>query len=352
MEKSLGSQREVHYDILRILAAFSVVMLHSAAQYWYALDIHSKDWIVANSYDAVFRFGVPIFVMISGALFLSPDYKMDIKRLYQRNILRMAILYILWSVLYGVYDVITNGYYNYGVKVILRELIYGRYHLWFLPMIIGVYMLLPMLKTWIEHTDKKQIEYILSLFLVFQIGVWTAKSLTVTDELHYILAKLDIELVSSYIGYFIWGYYLANIGLSDKLKKLFYILMIPSVILNVFLGTTMAWKYDRAIGEVYDSFGIFTFIIVTVLFVFAKDKWSKGTDYKGWNRLIKEMSANTLGVYLMHIMLLEFLERCGIHSMMINNVVGIPLLAVGCFIICMIVSALLRRVPFIGRYIC
>lgn len=352
MEKSLCGQRELHYDILRIFAAFSVVMLHSAAQHWYTLDIYGSDWIIANSYDAVFRFGVPVFVMISGALFLSPSYKLDIKRLYRRNILRMAIIYVLWSVLYGVYDVISNGYYNYGLKVILRELIYGRYHLWFLPMIIGIYMLLPMLKTWIEHADKKQVEYILILFFVFQIGVWTIKSLTVTDELHYILTKLDIELVTSYIGYFLWGHYLANIGLADRLKKLSYILIIPAVILNIVLGTAMAWKYDKAIGEVYNSFGLFTFIIVTVLFVFAKEKWSKGISSKGLSWIIKEMSANTLGVYLMHIMLLEFLERCGIHSMMINNVVGIPLLAVVCFIVCMIVSALLRRVPVIGRYIC
>ena len=63
-------KRLIHYDLLRIFAAFSVVMLHSAAQFWYSLDIYSTEWLIANSYDALFRFGVPIFVMISGALFL------------------------------------------------------------------------------------------------------------------------------------------------------------------------------------------------------------------------------------------------------------------------------------------
>lgn len=85
-------------------------MLHSATQFWYDLDVRSTEWVIANSYNAVFRFGVPIFVMISGALFLDNGYKLNLKRLYTRNILRLVILYIVWSCIYGLYDCIGYGF--------------------------------------------------------------------------------------------------------------------------------------------------------------------------------------------------------------------------------------------------
>ena len=77
MANSNNKERIIHYDLLRIVAAFSVVMLHSTAQYWYTLDIYSSEWIIANTYDAIFRFGVPIFVMMSGALLLNPGYELN-----------------------------------------------------------------------------------------------------------------------------------------------------------------------------------------------------------------------------------------------------------------------------------
>lgn len=352
MGQTVEKKRELHYDLLRIFAAFSVVLLHSASQYWYTLDIHGKDWIVANSYDALFRFGVPVFVMISGALFLAPEYKLDVKRLYRHNILRLIVLYAIWCVLYGIFDVKVYGNANYGAKEIIREMIYGRYHLWFLPMLVGIYMLLPMLKIWVEHATKKQLEYILILFVVVQIGFYTIKALTVTDELHYILGLADVEMVGSYVGYFIWGYYLAHVGLSDKIKKAFYIGFVPAAVLNVVLGNVMAWQHGMATAEIYDSYSVFTFIVGTVLFVFAKEKLSAIQYGKVSGFVIKEVSAATFGIYVMHIMVLELLQVWGIDSMMINNIAGIPLLAIACFIICMIAAALLRRIPFVGRYIC
>ena len=83
--------RLLHFDILRIIAAFSVVMLHSAAQFWYDLPISDPNWIITNSYNALFRFGVPIFVMISGSLFLNPEREANIRKLFTHNITRILI---------------------------------------------------------------------------------------------------------------------------------------------------------------------------------------------------------------------------------------------------------------------
>ena len=344
--------RMISFDLLRILAAFSVVMLHSAAQFWYSLDVYSTQWVIANSYDAVFRFGVPVFVMISGALFLSPDYTLNIKRLYRHNILRLVIVYVVWSCVYGLMDCLGFGVQITDVKSIIREMLGGRYHLWFLPMIVGIYVLLPVLKSWIEHAEKRNIQYFLALFLVLQVCSETVRALTVTDELHGILDLLQVEMVCGYLGYFVWGYYLVHVGIGEKLRRIIYICVIPALVLNIVLSAIMIQNYGRGGYMVYDSFGLFTFIIVTALFMFVINKGKDRNMGKQGTAVIRELSADTLGVYVMHIGLMEMTENTGFQSMMLPNLVGIPVYAVACFGICAVLAALLRRIPFVGKYIC
>lgn len=344
--------RKYSYDILRILAAFSVVMLHSAAQFWYDLDVKSSEWIIANSYDSVFRFGVPVFVMLSGAIFLDWEYKLDVKRLYLHNILRLMLLYIVWSCAYGLLDCTRFGVGTLQLPDVIREMLNGRYHLWYLPMIVGIYMLLPILQSWIKNAEQKNIEYFLLLFFLLQIGRQTIRAVTKRDEISFILNLADVDMVCGYIGYFVWGYYLIHIGISAKLRKILYIMFVPSVLLNVVLGNLLAWKAGAPVAEIYDSFGLFTFIMVTVMFDFITSKGKCLSFGTGSGKLLKEISTDTLGVYLMHLGVMEILQSKGIHSMSLPNVVGIPLYAVGCFLICLVIAGLLRRIPVIGRYLC
>ena len=344
--------RKLHYDILRVLAAFSVVMLHSAAQFWYDLDIKGTEWIIANSYDAVFRFGVPVFVMISGAIFLDKEYTLDLKRLYKHNILRLVVLYAIWSAAYGLFDTRTWDWKAAGIKTILREMLNGRYHLWFIPMIAGIYVLLPILKGWIENAKQKTIEYFLMIFFVLQICSETIRALVLSDEIHYILDLSKVEMACGYIGYFVLGYYLAHIGISAKVKKVLYALVVPAIVANVVLGLLLAWRVNAPVATIYDSFGIFTFILSLALFVFVCEKGKKANVGAKSSKVWKELSADTLGVYVMHVGLMEFTEGLGFHSMMIPNIVCIPLYAIACFATCALVAALLRRIPGVGRFLC
>lgn len=352
MKDRTENKRMIHFDLLRIMAAFSVVMLHSAAQFWYTLDIHSHQWLVANSYDAAFRFGVPIFVMISGALFLNPGYRLEVKKLYMHNILRYFVMYVLWSCVYGLWDIKGFSGAEMGWKDYIREMIYGRYHLWFLPMIIGIYMLLPVLKGWLQNAGKKDVEYLILLFLVFQIGAETLKALTVTEELHYLLDEFRPEMVCGYLGYFIWGYYLFHIGVEKKICRFFYAAAAPALICNVVLGNYLAIHRGQAVGNLYDSFGVFTFLIVTALCLAAREFLDNREWKEGSRKVIGELSADTLGVYLVHIGLMEGLRLCGIHSMTLPIVVGIPVHALLCFGLGILLAALLRRIPLVGKYIC
>lgn len=352
MNEKQISERKLHYDLLRIFAAFSVVMLHSAAQYWYTLDISTTEWLVANSYDAVFRFGVPVFVMISGALFLDKDYRLDTRLLYRHNILRLVVLYFFWSALYGLWDARNYRFSEIGWKPYVREMLSGSYHLWFLPMIVGIYVILPILRTWVHHADEKNLRYFLTLFLILQIGKETLTAVTVTDELHEVLDLVQVEMICSYVGYFVWGYYLAHVGLTQKIHKLVYICFVPSILANIIISNGLSRHYGKPMPDIYDSFGLFTFLISTGLFLLFRELLGRKKFSDRSSAIIREVSANTLGIYVMHIGLLDILQLKGIDSMMLPIVIGIPMIAIMCFVICLVLAAVLRRIPVVGKYIC
>jgi len=344
-------KRMIHYDCLRILAAFSVVMLHSSAQFWYTLPIHSKDWVIANAYDALFRFGVPIFVMLSGALFLGRE--LDIRRLYTHNILRLVVLYFLWSAIYGIYDCLIYRQTDY--KEILKELLNGRYHLWYLPMLIGIYMMLPILNNWVKHAEKRNVEYFLALFLVLKIGITTVTAFSDAYPVRYLVGFFDLselDMACSYIGYFVLGYYVSHFGLPKRMVRWLYLSVIPAAICNVVLDTFLAFRRQEPQGTLYDSFGFFTLIIVLALFVFFTEKAGRIQVGSKCSRLIEEGSKATLGIYLMHVGALEVLEAKGLHTMTMPIALGIPVMSLLVVCACGILAAGLRRIPVIGRFIC
>lgn len=352
MKGKTNDNRMVHYDLLRILAAFSVVILHISAQFWYDFDVTDFRWLTANTYDALFRFGVPVFVMISGALFLPGPEKTDMKRLYCHNIMRLLAIFIVWSCLYGLLDCYNFGFQNLTMSNILQEMLFGRYHLWYLPLQIGIYMLLPILRIWIQNADKKNIRYFLLLFLIFQVGSETLDALFVHKSVTYAASLIKPYMVCGYLGYFIWGYYIAHYGIQQKYHKFIYAAGVLSLACNVFFSNRISLWKGQPLGKIYDSFGIFTFMISTALFLFSTARVSRHSFGPGAKKVIRELSLDTLGVYALHIGLIEILTARGIHSMLLPNIVGIPLFSIFCFITCTLAAAILRRIPVIGKYIC
>jgi surface polysaccharide O-acyltransferase-like enzyme len=120
----------------------------------------------------------------------------------------------------------------------------------------------------------------------------------------------------------------------------------------VVLGNLLALHRGQAVGSLYDSFGVFTFLVVTALFLWVQNSQKTKEWGTGSRRVIGELAADTLGVYLIHIGLLEGLKLWGLHSMTLPIVIGIPVMALVSSSLGMLVSAILRRIPVVGKYIC
>ncbi len=348
-------QRNISFDLLRIISAFSVVMLHVSGVYIEGSQVGSLDFGLANFMNSVSRFGVPVFVMISGAIFLSEQKQVTIKKLWSRNIFRMIVIFSVWSFAYYVYQSLYWWNFDFWRQGIVRTItgcVYASDHFWFIFMIIGLYALVPFLRTWLHHADKKEIDYFVILFLVFQIGRTTITTLIDKSLVEKIFSLVKIVELSWYVGYFVIGYILVRYGISTRVKIVIYSLVPVGVIANYVISDYMSNRQGAYSAGIYDSFGVFTFIHSVALFVFFVDNFSKAKIGQKGAKLCTNIALDTLGIYLMHVGLLDFFKTKQFIIGSLSTVPGILLLSFICFAISGAVAAVLRRIPFIGKYLC
>ena len=66
---------------------------------------------------------------------------------------------------------------------------------------------------------------------------------------------------------------------------------------------------------------------------------------------IGELSACTLGIYLLHPFVMELLLHFGFGTMIVHAGIGTVLVTVAVTAICLCVTAVLRRIPVVGKWI-
>ena len=155
-------KRLVYYDILKIMAIFAVIMIHVSAENWYVDEI-DKNWLINNFMNTISgMWAVPLFVTISGALLLGNN-KINYKTLLTKYIPRILIILIFWHICYYFY---TYPDYTFNNLIFcFKQLIVGNTysHLWYLYLIIGLYLLTPMLNKLVTNLEQKDFLYLFLL---------------------------------------------------------------------------------------------------------------------------------------------------------------------------------------------
>lgn len=163
--------RLIYLDLLRVAASFFVIMLHVSATDWASVSVYSWVWEIYNGYDSLVRWVVPAFVMISGCFFLNDKKEMLLKKLAQKYIWRLVKGFFFWSVLYAGMNCCIALYRGMRgddlVWTFLQMVLRGHYHLWFIYMMIGLYLITPFLRP--IARSKKLLEYFLILGYIFAI---------------------------------------------------------------------------------------------------------------------------------------------------------------------------------------
>src|SRR4051812_43266282 len=68
-----AAPRRMHYgDAIRIFGTIAVVIGHVADMRLFSTHVLDRDWWICNIWDSLFRWAVPLYIMLSGALLLDP----------------------------------------------------------------------------------------------------------------------------------------------------------------------------------------------------------------------------------------------------------------------------------------
>ena len=159
-----NSKRIYYFDCLRIVSAFSTILIHVSAHYFNHYSIKSYFFKISFYYIGISRFGIPNFLMMSGALFLGRD--LSFKNVFNKYIKRIFIHLLLWSVFYSLINLKVNKINKYKT---IYKIIKGHYHLWYLFKTIGLYMIVPFLREIIKKQnllEKLVFLYFIILFII------------------------------------------------------------------------------------------------------------------------------------------------------------------------------------------
>lgn len=345
-------RRNTSLDILRILASFGVVVIHVCSNYIGMYGVETVQFFWADFFDSLSRFSIPLFAMISGTVFLNPERNETLKDIWLQRILRVLFIYFLWSYLYYVYQSLFIWHFDcfhQGIVRTLTGIAYATNHLWYLGMLVGLYALTPVLKTWLAKATKKEVEYFLLLFFVFVIMQTTVTNLlesSLVDKFAVTFAFFDI---SGYVGYYVLGFYFTHFEISNKMVKGIYMSIPIDIVVNIMVSVNMSEEKGFYSPGIYDSFGLFTFLEVSALFL-AISRYKMHTNEKK-AKVLSNISKDTFGVYLVHVMIINFVVNDNMPKAFSKSVFILPI-SLAVFLISLIISALLRRLPYIGKYIC
>ena len=218
----MSQDKIIAFDSLRVFAIFSVIVLHSSV-FTFLCSYPSSEWELANVYEAISRWNVAVFIMISGALFLRKSKPLNIKRLYSKNILRIVTIFLFWSAIYAAYAFIT-GNKNYT----LLDALNGPHHFWYLKALIGLYIAIPIFK-YIVSKKKFEQWFLIATFILGILAPSTFEIICISDpklkmSLINYYSQFNVRLISTYSFYFVVGHYFIEYQITKCLRLILYTL--------------------------------------------------------------------------------------------------------------------------------
>ncbi len=340
-----NTSRIFYIDLLRVISMIAVVILHTASAKINSIHIGGVDWQVLIFFDSATRWCVPIFVMISGILFLNPKKEITIANIYKKYIPRLLIILFAWNFLYAIFSCFIE--HSFSIQMFVSNFLLGPVHMWFLYMIIGLYMLIPFLRR--IASDEKLLKYFLILWFAFSTIINIAKILGLNIINNIIEEKIYMSFVLGFSGYFLLGYYLSTKNYKSK-----YVILIGIIcfIIN-FIGT-----YLLSIGHTTTNQALYANLSPNIIFmsiavfVLCKNIYSKSDNINiKFKSLINILSKYSLGIYVIHFWVLNALSMFNITVLSLPPVINVILISILVFTLSLFATFILSKIKYIKHLV-
>lgn len=391
MTNGLSGPRKQFLDVLRVLATCAVVLMHvltGATDVTDASIVPEYRSLLLSVMDLV-TWCVPIFLLISGYLFLNPERTLTYPVMIKKYCRRIALAILLFGVPYAASELVVAER-TFRVMMIpeaLKMTLTGHTwsHMWYLYLILFLYLITPLLKK------------VLQILPVWSVGTVMAVIFlgsSVAPFLNKVLYSNSIPVLPDggvYFLYYLCGYLFAvrevcvdkaeSSGTSGKGmetgdttepvrgKRIGNVWLIAAAVLimGMILSRTLA---GFSIQMAYN----YPFTVLLAVLLFAAE-WNGRRDgaastAREKNRTHRipwqEAGALSFAVYLVHPVYVNLLykfakitpftvlEQCGVQSVAAGHAVLILLLTVFCLVVLALATAtawVLRKIPVLRKYV-
>ncbi|MDP9047960.1 MAG: acyltransferase family protein, partial [Bacteroidota bacterium] len=289
---------------LRIIALYAVIVLHCTAP---LLMQHGKvpmpDWWMADLLNAIVRFAVPVFVMVTGVLLLNREY--EINDFLKKRLGRVVVPFLFWSLVYIWYswyndEIVFTANIGADARLVLHGLKYGSsYHLWYVYMLIGLYFLIPVLSKFVRNATEKETRY----FLI----VWFAVMMLSQPHLSRYSPAVDMHYFAGYAGYLVLGHYLAIKDFTIKNLRAWMVALFVFSVALIATGTWLIIPHTSWPGTLfYEPVNPAVLMLSASAFMIAKLTVIKISPMV--KRISDFAGKYNYGIYLCHALVLYFME--------------------------------------------
>ncbi len=337
-----AKKRIFYFDELRALAILFIILCHTTTiyrPYYYNLSIMS----IPSYLNMLGWVGVPLFFMISGALLLNRDY--NLKDFFKRRFTRILFPFIFWMIITLTIDYVFLGF---STKQLITVFLGQKRYTWFIWVMIGIYLVMPLINSFIREYGIKGVEYFLA--------IWFLTIVLNTLGL-YPFYRFELSYFAGFIGFPILGYYLANkeFRLSDKT-----LIVLGALLYFAFL--TMNWYCQGHKIFTTKSAYLSIFVVIASAGIFLAFKSISCYSQKNGSsiiarihnkfkaeplgKLILSLSICSYGIYFVNSLLFEFIK-----SWHINTFKMMPVIFISVTLVSWLVIAVLDKIPFLRKFI-
>ncbi|WP_053141753.1 acyltransferase family protein [Erwinia billingiae] len=334
--------KTINIKLLTLVATFLVILLHTAA---IPFSYFHLAWSVSVMYEALGRIAFPLFLLVAG--YVSLNKNESLLSTLKTRVLDLVIPLIAWSVIYIVYG--QQVKMNHSSVSVLELLSTPAWpHMWFIYTMILLYLVTPLLNTFITYGSQQRVNYTLTIWFVLASVYMLFDNVKANLlESRPLPDPSNIDMVVYLSGFYILGGVVRRFKINPKV-------IIAGVIFILSVVLTAVMTYSLSIStfkpnQIFLFYAAPTMVVVSLSFFFmllnAPLRFGKSAI-----GVIRALSNLSLGIFFVHAMVLEVL----LNLLQLNfegyySILTIPLVAIACFAISALIVWLIRLIPFVRR---
>ena len=340
----MGNEQSTDYlHFLRVISAFAVIMIHVlCTPVVFCEDEYTELGLLSiRFFRNILTWCVPIFVMITGSLFLNPKKEISFHKILFKYVKRILLVILTFGTLYSFMELVFSEKqitFEIMLKAIFNTMTgHSWEHMWYMYMLVGLYFLIPALKVFVNNVSEKIcFQTLIILFVISSIVPFLST---------FINIKYGIPTVSIYIFYLLLGYAIHFNKVSINNKKSLVLIGVYILYVSFINQTSFFYIKNNAGLKTLGYESPFTVLATVGIFCLAKNNLEKVSS------IVKYLSPITFGVYIVHAVPINFCYKV-LHITVERYTLATSLLIVSFVTIFMsfLLIFLLRLIPFVRKY--